>query len=221
MTTMHDNNWPIVPTEWQSTRPNDAPLDYLLSKKRQGLQTDNHCKLTFELVKPYIKNARCAVDIGSRDGEFSHYLQAFGFEHIYCFESRWDYNWLKNYSANLYNKNITLFWNGLSNQKETILSSGVGILNHFDPNRPQKQITLYTLDAFNLTSVDLIKIDTDGYEMKVIEGAQNTIINNSPILIIEQDCYDKKEALAYCIEKFVYRHVATCSRKLDHILIKG
>ena len=42
-----------------------------------------------------------------------------------------------------------------------------------------------TLDSLNLTDVDIIKIDVEGYELNVLQGASNTIATNRPIVQVE------------------------------------
>ena len=42
-----------------------------------------------------------------------------------------------------------------------------------------------TLDSYGFTDVDIIKIDVEGYEFQVLEGAVNTIAQNRPIIQIE------------------------------------
>lgn len=50
-----------------------------------------------------------------------------------------------------------------------------------------KSITVETrtLDSFEFTFVDLIKIDVEGHELSVISGARNTIEREKPLIIVE------------------------------------
>ncbi len=43
-----------------------------------------------------------------------------------------------------------------------------------------------TLDSFDLTNVDFIKIDTEGYEYFVLKGAEKTIKRDHPVIVVEQ-----------------------------------
>jgi len=51
--------------------------------------------------------------------------------------------------------------------------------------------TMQTLDSFEYKDIDLIKIDVEGYEMKVLEGAQKTL-ENCQYLMIELNNNSKK-----------------------------
>ena len=46
-------------------------------------------------------------------------------------------------------------------------------------------IEMKTLDSYNFNDVDIIKIDVEGYEVPLLEGAKETILNNRPVIQIE------------------------------------
>jgi FkbM family methyltransferase len=48
------------------------------------------------------------------------------------------------------------------------------------------EIAMWPLDSFTLGEVDFIKIDCEGYEHHVIEGARETIARCQPTIIVEQ-----------------------------------
>jgi hypothetical protein len=56
--------------------------DFFYSPDGDGIYPKHHCKVTFNLAKPFIKNYRNAIDIGCRDGEFTRFLQNF-FQHTF------------------------------------------------------------------------------------------------------------------------------------------
>ena len=41
------------------------------------------------------------------------------------------------------------------------------------------------LDSYNITNVSIIKIDVEGHEISVLEGALKTINKNKPKIVIE------------------------------------
>ena len=68
---------------------------------------------------------------------------------------------------------------GLSNQR--------GTLSEFLTDEPYLEIEVETrrLDDYGLSNIGFIKIDVEGFEQHVIEGASHTIQQNKPILLIE------------------------------------
>lgn len=64
---------------------------------------------------------------------------------------------------------------------------------------------LRTLDSYGLTSLKLIKIDVEGAESEVIDGAHQTITRLRPVLYVENDRKEKSAALIKRILDLGYR----------------
>jgi len=79
----------------------------------------------------------------------------------------------------------------------------------------EQEITLATLDGWvtqqQIYRIDFIKIDTDGMEMKVLRGAQETLRRFRPVVIFElipqdiTDAGDSAEALVQLLQELKYR----------------
>jgi hypothetical protein len=49
-----------------------------------------------------------------------------------------------------------------------------------------KSVAMMRMDFLDLSEVDFLKIDCEGYEHHVIEGARETILRCKPCIIVEQ-----------------------------------
>ena len=63
---------------------------------------------------------------------------------------------------------------------------------------PEAQISVEVrrLDDFGLDEIGFIKIDVEGHELAVLEGARDTIVKNSPIILVESENRHRKNAVA-------------------------
>ena len=130
-----------------------------------------------------------AVDVGSRDGEFSRYL-TWTFDHVYCF----DYRESSFFARNVDVQKVTHYKVALGREYAQEIGSGRNNFRNPVFHIPYWQRmkndstfdTILPLDSFNLKNVGLIKIDVDGMELEVLEGAINTIKEYKPIIIIEE-----------------------------------
>jgi FkbM family methyltransferase len=167
--------------------------DYFISKDGTGEFPDHHCKVTWVASLPFITSKRNAVDIGCRDGEYTRYLHN-NFDHVFCF----DYRSRKLFHKNVDLNRITHFKCGLADQhKKELVSGGGSMTTGKIPQEKYYEEQLYTLDEFKFENIDYIKIDVDGFELRVLQGCIETIKKYEPLLIIEQENDDRK-AINYC-----------------------
>ena len=50
-----------------------------------------------------------------------------------------------------------------------------------------RKVQVRTLDSFELDNVSFIKIDVEGHEEAVIEGARGLLLRNRPVLLVESE----------------------------------
>ncbi len=76
----------------------------------------------------------------------------------------------------------------------TIVEGNTGH-SHVSPESIGKgSIPLKLLDSYGFHDVDLIKIDVEGLEEDILEGAKDTIKNNRPVIVVEQQTHEYKDA---------------------------
>ena len=74
-----------------------------------------------------------------------------------------------------------------------------------------EEVPCLTIDDLGLTACRLIKIDAEGFEVEVLDGAQVTIARHRPILFVENDTVGRSAACLRAIRALGYRaywHVA-------------
>lgn len=148
-------------------------------------------KLLDELVRP----GDCVIDVGGNRGLYTYKLHKIGatvevFEpNPKCFDilSSWAANkpGLNAHSVALSNAEgesklrIPVDFRGEEHDASATIED-TKFLNTRD-----QLVQLRTLDSYGFKGIRLIKIDVEGHELKVIEGAGSTIHEARPVLIIE------------------------------------
>lgn len=79
------------------------------------------------------------------------------------------------------------------------------VLSGFDGERQVFRVALRTLDGFDFEPVGLIKIDAEGHEWDVVQGALRTIDRFRPNLMIEIEERHKRGSFARIVELFEAR----------------
>ena len=126
----------------------------------------------------FVKNFNVCLDIGSHVGFWTRTL-ATRFNTVHCFEP--NPTFINCFNMNIKNDNVILHEIGLSNKDHTASQEFNSTVMTHTPGNVQCQ----PLDSFNLNNIDFIKIDVDGFEVEVLEGAVETITRNKPIINVE------------------------------------
>ena len=70
---------------------------------------------------------------------------------------------------------------------------------------PGESVQVVTIDSLGLPRCDLIKVDVEGMEQAVIEGARGTIARHRPALYVENNQRDDSPALISMLQDLGYR----------------
>ena len=153
---------------------------------------ENYQRKQREFALSKVREFRRAIDIGGNIGFWSRdFCERFG--DVQIFEP--DRSNLECLTANLEAyKNFTIHEVGLGKEKavKEFYTSPTGSGAHsfykdqiFEEGVGTTTCEVHVLDDYNFTDIDLIKIDTQGSEYNILQGAKQTLITNNPILNIE------------------------------------
>ena len=138
----------------------------------------------------HVKNKRTALDIGANVGLWSRDLvkyfdQVIAFEPVAMFRECLE----KNVTAsNISVESVAL--GDSEGQVRMIITEGNTGHTHVDPASTNGDTRIIQLDSLNLQNVDYIKIDCEGFEYRVLQGAKETIQRCRPVVVIEQKPHD-------------------------------
>ncbi len=134
----------------------------------------------------HTKSKRVALDIGANVGLWSrdlvkHFEQVIAFEPVAMFREC--------LVRNVTSANLTVESVALGDRQgliKMVITEGNTGHTHVDPNAIGGDTEIKRLDSLNLPVVDYIKIDCEGFEYRVLQGAEQTIKRCRPVIVIEQ-----------------------------------
>lgn len=128
---------------------------------------------------------RAALDVGGHVGFWSYYL-ALAFQKVHAFEP--NELFAQCFERNVRAKGVTLHRVALGETKRKVAlevdPENTGA-THVRPGA-EGTIPMRRLDDFGFDEVDFIKLDVEGYERRVLEGARETLARCRPVVIVEQ-----------------------------------
>lgn len=138
-----------------------------------------------KILEPLPGAIKQVVDVGANVGNHSLYFAQF-LTYVHAFEPQPDL--CEVFEKNLEGcDNVTLHRCALGDKLgfgEMVYPKGRESDHTAEVETHGGSIPINTLDAYDIPA-DLIKIDVEGAELKVLKGAMATIINNKPELFIE------------------------------------
>jgi len=178
----------------------------------------HHFENELWLVPIFCDKRMTSIDVGANTGAYSYYMLKYS-AHVISFEPNIDH-WRR--LRRLLGTRCHLESAALSNDsrhvKLRVDEHNDGLATIEERNSLTwaadesavvcRDITSRTLDSFSLSNISLIKIDVEGHEEAVIEGASKTIALNRPVLIIESEDRHNPGAPRRLVEtmaKFEYR----------------
>lgn len=178
--------------------------DEFLAKKLEGSPKFPHDpeRGTYQVRKLFramslVANFRHAVDVGAHVGLWSMQMARY-FRRVTAFEPVPHHQecFMRNMRGGLVGSGIYLVGLALGDRDgdvsmveglTTSLKTRVSGLPARSVGRlPTKPARVTTLDSRELTDVDLLKIDVEGYEWHVVQGAGETIKRCRPVVVVEQ-----------------------------------
>jgi len=185
------------------------------------------------IISKHIPQKRVAVDAGCHYGFFTRFLGTqFGTVHAFdfandiyqCFETN-----MQKFNCT----NVIRHPYGLGETDKDVATNDWfarhgrrGPLgNHINPNSNEKKYKIKSFDSLGITDVDLMMIDTEGYELNVLKGAEQTIKEYKPVLVLEFHNRNLTQKFGYSlhdlkqyVENLGYRSVGYIN-KVDQVFV--
>lgn len=141
------------------------------------------------VMENFVREDKACIDIGAHVGVYALNM-ARKAKHVYAFEcSPKSFNYLcanialqdLNYSIDKYNMALSNKEGSAKYYIRDPLDGGGNGIEKFnsDANIPSVEVPTRTLDSFGLKNIGFIKIDVEGHEKEVLEGAVNTLRENN------------------------------------------
>jgi len=157
----------------------------------------HHFEPELRLVPLFCEKEKTAIDVGANMGQYSYVLAKHS-KAVIAFEPNQDL-WVP--LRRLVGNNVRLEAVALSTDAGhatfRLDPSNTGVAT-IEPNNHlscaadassvvSRTVETRSLDSFSFSNISIIKIDVEGHEEAVIQGAKDTLARNRPVLIIESE----------------------------------
>ncbi len=150
-----------------------------------GIHGEHAQRARMQSAVRYCKNRRVALDVGAHIGVWTKFLAGV-FQTVHAFEPvRENMHCLEKNTAEM--GNVVRWPHALGHAR-----GAVSMIRHGGNSGCWRvsggtDARMSTLDAHQFRDVDFIKIDTEGYEGYVLQGAAETLARCKPVVVIEDN----------------------------------
>jgi len=153
-----------------------------------------HVTPELNIIKKILDKDKVSLDVGANLGLFTYFLSRAS-KKVYAFEPNpYPLRSLKS----VIDKNVEIIPIALGNSDKDIklripkskkgwTSNGASFVNINLNLGKELNVTMRKIDSLNIENIGLIKIDVEGFEMDVLRGAEKTLRQQKPKLIIENE----------------------------------
>lgn len=131
----------------------------------------------------HCRNFRTALDVGGHVGLWAFNL-GHAFRQVVAFEPVAQHR--ECFNVNITLPNVELIACALGKEEGSVSMWTEPGSSGNTQVRGAGDIPMHTLDSFEFSDVDAIKIDTEGFEENVLRGAIDTLMRCKPTIIVEQ-----------------------------------
>ena len=174
-------------------------------------------KPTLDYVDATLRHRRTAIDVGAAEGLITTWL-AERFNVIHAFEPVPEAFALL--STKDWGGKVICHNGALGDRSEIRSIQGTGHAAHITDQPTEVNVQVTALDSFDIPNVDLIKIDVEGFETRVLLGAWRLIHECRPMIMCERKhlfrTRYRDESLLNFLERHGYKKVFTGS--LDTVM---
>lgn len=227
---------------WKVSDQDPGPAAWAKANNNITLQGDGELLQIIDMLP----NKRTVIEAGVNYG-FSTPMLSKQFDHVHTFDFPNDI--FDCFVANMQDRkieNITMHSCGLGAEEvevgiidrfqrkkfergalgTSVVDSSTKLVSEEKPYVAKQKFKIKTLDSLNIQQVDLIVVDTEGYELNVLKGASETIKNYSPVLVLEFSKKGLSQKYGYCLTdlhkyllKIGYEHHSNLN-KVDRVYVR-
>ena len=160
----------------------------------------------FEDFIPY--NHDVVLDVGAYYGDYSIIWNKLYGAKVYAFEPSFFNYLVAKVNIALNKSSVILSRFAIGNEDKIIIMYGDNMINKFINNGLEQTVEMIKLDNYFgvdlFETVDLIKIDVEGYELEALVGAEKTLKDFKPKIILETHTFDLKRLCTTYLQNLGY-----------------